>query len=952
VAAVASSGLAVTSASAYNVVDTTSGANWAINDAAIPGLDTGSVRNVTTSNALMGYGGIRMNVANSTSPLNGITLRGFGLTFDGDTSFESTNSVDIDGISVTREVVIDDVNSSGRFFDTFTNTTKSTQAVEVAFGGELGYNTGTNQTAIAGTSSGDRSITSADGWAVWNSPNATGASANGPSATTIGTPGFPNALNRMGDYQEGPFDTPLAASGDDANHPAFVTRVVIPAGQTRSVAHFVVTGLNEIAGGRAAGSQVAEVSAKAAALTTTPDFSGLSTADICTLANYNLATLTVPGFSNADCATLIKEPIATDVRGSVKAPVVATTSSYDVVGKTITQLTADMNSGKTNASSIVRAYLDRIAAYDQGPLGLHSVLTVAPDAMQQAKAADAARKSGDSRPLLGIPILVKDIIDTKDMPTTGGSLIFDGYRPTKDAWQVAKLREAGAIILGKANLSEFANSGHYSESAYGQVWNAFDPSKSSIGSSGGSAVAVASSFAAAAMGTQTGDSLWGPSGAASLVSLRGTDGMQSGEGVMPLTVVQDYVGFISQSVEDEALLLNATAKDNPTDPLDDISNGYRPADWTTSLSANSLRGKVIGVPATAFNDPFQTTMTSDALRAQFAVFEAAGATLKPIANAPAAPTRTYSGDTNYEGWRQWLATHPDAPYSSAEQIIRNPLALPYRRNLTPYAGAGPMSATDLQNFEDWRGTYRDVLASWMDTEAVDAVLYPLQLSDVHINDSSVNSFGRLDPQSSASGVPTAIFPAGANANGSPIGFQLQGKEFQDPELLGMAYAFSAAYPSVNNGASSRVLPTVTPALTYDAGAIPTTIEAMTPLPSPPSTTTPATGTTEADVTRTLVLDGARVKANKKGKFVLEVGCASSEGACTGTVTVRTNSGKMLGSKQVTVRAGHTKSLKFASKGKWERSLAKGKNITVKVSTTGRGATVSTGAAKVTVRSSR
>ena len=156
----------------------------------------------------------------------------------------------------------------------------------------------------------------------------------------------------------------------------------------------------------------------------------------------------------------------------------ATTSSpYNVVGKSITQLKADMASGATSAQQIMRAYLDRIAAYDSGPLGLHSVITVAPDAMAQAKAADDARAAGDTKPLLGIPILAKDIFDTKDMPTTGGSLVFAGYQPTKDAWMVAKLREAGAIIMGKANLAEFATDGHFSPSACGQVWNAFDPSQ-------------------------------------------------------------------------------------------------------------------------------------------------------------------------------------------------------------------------------------------------------------------------------------------------------------------------------------------------------------------------------------------------------------------------------------------------------------------------------------------
>lgn len=836
--AVVATGMSTTSASALTAITTTDhGQVWNINDAAAPGLDTGSVRN-TSSNALLGYGGLRMDVADSRSPLNGILLRGFGLTFDGANSFSSSNSVTIDGVAVNRQVTLDQPNGSGRFFDTFTNTTKTTQTVSVAFGGELGYNTGTNQSAIAGTGNGDSAITSADGWASWYTPS-TGtpgsASANGPSATVFGTPGLATSLDRMGDFQQGPFTKPLATSGDDANHPGFVNRLVIRPSQTVALAHFVVAGLSETRNApdgtpaSAAGTQVAAVQSKATRLAATPDFSGLSTPQICRIANYDLATVTTAGFDRARCATLAGDPLVGPGRGSVQAAAPVTTSTYDVVGKTITQELADMRAGKTNSSQIVRAYLDRIAAYDQGPLGLHSVLTVAPDAMQQAAVADKARKAGDTRPLLGIPILAKDIIDTKDMPTTGGSLVFDGYRPTKDAWQIAKLREAGAIILGKTNLSEFANSGYYSESGYGQVWNAFDQSKSSIGSSGGSGVAVASSFAAAAMGTQTGDSLWGPSGAASLTTLRGTDGMQSSQGVMPLTIVQDYVGFISQSPQDQALLMNATARgENPTDALDDVSNGHRPADWTSALSTESLRGKTIGVPESAFTDPFGTTGVSEALRARFADFEAAGATVKVITNAPSAPTRSYTGDTGYEGWRQWIADHPDNPYATAEQIITSQLKLPYNRR-SSYTGTGPMSATDLQNFEDYRATYRSVLASWMDGQGVDAVLYPTELSDIHLNDSSASSFGRLDPQSSASGVPTVIFPAGTNANGSPIGFQLQGKAYQDDELLGMAYAFEHV-------ADGRVLPTVTPALTYDASALPTPVETPEPLPTAPDLT--------------------------------------------------------------------------------------------------------------------
>jgi amidase len=789
---------------AWTSVTTTNGDSWAVNDAAVPGLDTGSIHN-TGTNSLMGYGGIRMKVQGSPR-LNGILLRGFGLTADAANTFTSRTAVQIGGVAVKRALRFNTTDNWARFLDSFTNTTDAAQTVEVAFGGQVGYNTGTNQSALASTSSGDQAITGADAWASFYTPSAGpgSATANGPSATVIGTAGFAGALDRTGNFLRDPFTNGLAASGDESNHYGFVNRLVIGPHQTRSLAHFVVVGLSETRtpplGGAApgVGTQVSAVQSRASALAAAPAFSDLSPAELCSLSNWDLAAASCP-------ATPAPQALGA-VAGDPSIGAV-TTSPYSVVGKSITELAAEMASGKTTAQQITRAYLDRIAAYDGGPLGLHSVITLAPDVMAQAKAADDARAAGDRRPLLGIPILAKDIFDTKDMPTTGGSLVFAGYRPTKDAWMVAKLREAGALILGKANLAEFATDGHFSPSASGQVWNAFDPSRSSIGSSGGSAVAVASSFAAAALGTQTGDSLWGPSSAASLVSLRGTDGMQSTDGVMPLTYIQDYAGVITQTLPDLALLLNATAIDNPGDPLDDVSNGHRPADWTAGLNAGALQGKVIGVPATAFNDPFGTTGTSDAMRAQFAHFVEAGATVKAITDPPNGPAAT-TGDRGYEGWRQWVLAHPDNPYTDVPQIIRSPLRIPQFRNTAPYTGTGAMTAAQSQAFQTARANYRTALGQWMDQQGVDAVVFPGQLSDIHLNDSIQPSFGRRDPQASAAGVPTVIFPAGVNDHGQPINLQLEGREFSDPALLGYAYAFEAK-------ANGHVLPVATtPALPF------------------------------------------------------------------------------------------------------------------------------------------
>src|SRR5262245_62196233 len=149
------------------------------------------------------------------------------------------------------------------------------------------------------------------------------------------------------------------------------------------------------------------------------------------------------------------------------------------------------------------------------------------------------------------------------MSTTNGSLTFDGFRPVHDAFQVAKLRKAGAVLIGKTALEEYATSGYYSNDAGGQVWNVYSPSRSAIASSGGSGSAVAASLAAAALGSQTGDSLYGPASAASLVTLRGTDGLQSGSGVMPLVWLTDFGGAMTRSVSDLADMLNVV---DGTDP--------------------------------------------------------------------------------------------------------------------------------------------------------------------------------------------------------------------------------------------------------------------------------------------------------------------------------------------------------------------------------------------------
>lgn len=923
-------------ASALNYVYDSNSDYWAVNDAAVPGLDTGSIMS-TATHSLQGYGGIRMEVSGApkTPLLNGVMLRGFGLTYDGSNSFSSHHAVELGGVAVTRSLTINQEKNYARFFDTFTNESRSPLTVEVDFGGQLGYDQGSHQSTILTTSSGDTTATKADSWVENDTPSTVGelasASAYGPSATVLGTAG--SSFARTSDFLVNPFGKELQTSGDEANEYGYITSFTLAAGQTRSLVHFVVTGLSETTespaktGIPAAGSQKEAVKTEASELAATPDLSGLTTGQLCSITNWTEASIKAfkPSFSVSECTPKVAINAPAPV---VEQPEPTTNSPYDVVGKSITEELAAMKDGETTSAQIVKAYLDRIAAYNGGPLGFHALIDVNPKALEQAREDDVLRAEGDDAPLLGIPIAVKDIYDTTEMPTTGGSLVFENYVPEKNSFLVERLKQAGAIIIAKANLSEFANSGFYSASAYGQVWNAFDPSKSSIGSSGGSAVAVATSMAAAALGTQTGDSLWGPSSAASLVALRGTDGLTTCQGVMPLTYIQDFCGAITRTVEDQALILNAIAVKDPGEYTQELEGagweGKRPTDWSSYLKSDALEGKTIGWETEAWTSPWGDEGTINAMKEEFKYFEAAGAKVIHIENPPAAPSKTpfnITGDTGYEGWLKWIQNHPNSPYKSPPEITNSQLRIPQLRSAsTTYTGAGAMSEASIKGFVEYRQTYQQELKEWMEREGVDAVVFPGEASTIHLNDSNESSFARetptgvrIDPQASNAGVPTSIFQAGVNPVGQPDNLQLEGPPFSDPELLGMAYAFE----QFAHGAQQTKY---APALTYSQDSV-VTVPSGTVEPAPQPTTTPpakseGTPPTSASTERATaqLVGGAKFHA---GELVATVACTGTSGTCH--VVLEISVGKGAGMEvPVTVAAGQSKTVKV----KASKSLAK------------------------------
>ena len=833
------------SATAFNYVADANGTYWGIQDAAPPRVDTGSIRGTQIgpgqvpaySTSINGFGGIRVLVQTTPTPrFNGEVMRGFGLRFDGVDRFRTTQSIDMGGITVSRSVYINRQGNWGRWLDTFTNTTKAPLTVKVAFGGQSGIgSSGPNSSTIVNTSSGDVQVTPADSWVEVATPADGDAMVGGPQVTVLGTPTttaspFSGAMTFVGDWLDDTFNSPLAYSGHEGNFQGYVNTLIVPSGKTKSLLHFVVLGTRVTAvtspGVRAA------VEATATRLAASPEIGDLAAAEICSIANFNIAAIagngTIEGFSYTSCAE--KKAGVVPQAPIPKAKIPYTTSKYDVVEKTIGRLRADMESGVTTSEEITQAYLDRIEFYDKGQFGFHAYEIVAADAIKQARAADAARKAGKKSILLGVPIAIKNLYDTFDMPTTNGSLTFEGFRPRRDAFQVARLREAGAVIIGKTALEEYATSGFYSNDAWGQVWNVFSPSRSAIASSGGSGSAVAASLAAAALGSQTGDSLYGPASAASLITLRGTDGLESGSGVMPLNWLTDFGGVMTRSVSDLADILNVVAGTDPEDRATAPANAHIPGDWRSVLSVDALKGKRIGYIPSTWIDPLGTAGTVAAEKAALRYLVDAGATIVEMGvtvgglDVPPQTPDTTPGDLRSEGWMQYIDRHPELAaqgfrIKTAVDVNCSQKKVAYVRAdaASCSAASSPrMTPAEIQAKRDYRVSRQNIVKAWMDTagadkRGVDAIVYPGLLSEISVNDGggARPSFGRRDTPGAANGIPTIVVPAGYDDHRQPINLQLLGRAWDDAMLVGMAYAFEHAAEAAGHG---HVAPTTVPAL--------------------------------------------------------------------------------------------------------------------------------------------
>ena len=316
---------------------------------------------------------------------------------------------------------------------------------------------------------------------------------------------------------------------------------------------------------RAAGSEIVRVTGAARVLAKDPDLRGLTARQVAQIVNWTL-------------------------------PDQATPPPFTVFEKTVTDLQKAMTRGVVTSEDIVREYLTRLTLYDRDGPSFRALLALSPRAFADARARDADRRAGHVRSAFhGIPIVFKDNIDTTELPTTGGARALVDHRPRLDSRVAAGMKAGGAVVLGKANLDEFPFGEFGISSVGGTVGNAYDPSISTAGSSGGSATAVAASLAALAFGTDTCNSLSNPSAFASLATIRTTRGLTSRAGVMPLNTYNDAVGPMAKSVRDVALALDLVTGFDPEDPVTTDAGAHISGSFAGGLDSATLAGRRIGV---------------------------------------------------------------------------------------------------------------------------------------------------------------------------------------------------------------------------------------------------------------------------------------------------------------------------------------------------------------------
>jgi amidase len=479
---------------------------------------------------------------------------------------------------------------------------------------------------------------------------------------------------------------------------------------------------------------------------------------------------------------------------------------------TIPELQAALATGTVTSRDLVSMYLARIEAYDHKGPALNAISVTNQKALAEADALDAERRAGASRgPLHGIPVVVKDNYETTGMQTADGSTALAGWLPPDDAHLVKRLRAAGAIIVAKTNMHEFAYGILTVGSLFGATRNPYALDRNPGGSSGGTGAAIAANFAAVGMGSDTCGSIRIPAFHNSLVGIRGTQGLASRTGIIPLSGTQDIGGPIARSVTDVAIVLDAIVGYDPADPQTAASVGNIPKSYTEFLQLTGLRSARIGVVTSLMVQSPEDTEIATVVKAALDEMKAQGAEVVDVTipGLTELLTDRFGGnlvlrqDFKFD-FNAYLAAHPTAPVHSLEEVLASGKFHPaLKDNLTNSQSTDSRDTKEYLENKLKRDVLREAILKAMADGHLDALAYPTIRRKANLIGEA--QAGTNCGFAARSGLPAIVVPGGFTPDGLPVGVELLGRAWSEPQLIKLAYAYEQA-------TRHRRPPATTPAL--------------------------------------------------------------------------------------------------------------------------------------------
>jgi amidase len=494
------------------------------------------------------------------------------------------------------------------------------------------------------------------------------------------------------------------------------------------------------------------------------------------------------------------------------APAVVAAQQFRVEETTIAQIHAAMKSGGLTCTALVSEYLQRIDAFDKKGPALNAIVQINADAMKQAADLDRRFKaSGPVGPLHCIPVVVKDNFETIGLQSAAGSLALKGFVSDRDAFQVRRIKEAGAIVLAKSNMAEWAFTPYETLSSIlpGYTKNPYALDRSTAGSSGGTAAAVAANLAAIGLGSDTGNSIRGPSSHQSLVGIRSTMGLTSRMGVVPLSVLADIAGPMTRTVADAVAVFQVIAGPDPDDPMtidDSVLSRFRPADrprtvpdYPASLVRDGLKGARIGVLRQAYERDTTDPEIQAVFRKAVDDMGLAGAVIVDPAAVPLDTIKRATGAVPCGGFKydinQYLASRGDrVPVKSLQDIIRSRQFHPtvQRRLEQSQEGAenGPETPA-CQAEAEYRQQVRKAVTAVMDAQQLAAFVYPTWSNPPRlIGDLNTPHGDNSQFFSPTTGFPAIQVPMGYTRGGTlPAGVTFFGRAWDEATLIRLAYSY-------------------------------------------------------------------------------------------------------------------------------------------------------------------